>query len=331
MNVADIIKQSLDGIPCRPEQTLFLLSLPADAPETYQVMAEARRLSRELTGDRAEVHGQFALNLAPCRANCLFCSFAACNKIFTKASKISPEEAVLSSRHLEELGSSAIYMMATDNFPFAETIAMAREIKAALKPETMLIANVGDRTPAEARAMKEVGFSGVYHALRLGEGRQTGIDPQVRLASLRAFQEAGLTVGTCVEPIGPEHSNEELAERIHFTAELNPAFSGAARRISIPGTELAEKYGMISELRMAQVVAITRLALPRTVLGNCTHEPTLLAAAAGANLFWAEIGANPRDIKEKTEDGRGFTVPKCREMFLDVEFGVLEGPSRFFR
>ena len=45
-------------------------------------------------------------------------------------------------------------------------------------------------------------------------------------------------MGTCVEPVGPEHTHEELAEMIRFTASFDPAFSGAARRISIPRSRI---------------------------------------------------------------------------------------------
>ena len=220
--------------------------------------------------------------------------------------------------------------MATANYPFEGILEMAREIKAHLKPETPLIANVGDRDVHEARFMKDAGFTGVYHALRLREGRDTAIDPQSRRRSFQAFQEAGLGLGTCVEPIGPEHANEEIADMILMTGALTPAYSGAARRISIPGTELAQRYGMISELRMAQCVAVTRLGLPRSVKGNCTHEPCVLGAVAGANLFWAEIGANPRDVMEKTEEGRGHDAASCRELFREAGCGVLNGPSRYY-
>jgi len=116
---------------------------------------------------------------------------------------------------------------------------------------------------------------------------------------------------------------KKSTELILYTATLNPAYSGAARRISIPGTDLARK-GMISELRMSQIVAVTRLAMPETVLGNCTHEPCTLGAAAGANLFWAEIGANPRDTQKKTEQGRGHTVEHCRTLFQESGCGLLE-------
>lgn len=331
MNIHDTLKQSRDGVPLNFDQTVALLALAPDCAESYQIMAEARRITQELTGNKAEIHGQIALNLAPCSANCKFCSFATVNKIFSKSTKISAEEAVLGAKLFEEQGANAIYLMATEGYRFGEILEMGREVRCNIKGETLLIANVGDRTLEEARQMKEAGYNGVYHALRMREGDQTGIDPQARIASFKAFKEAGLVVGTCVEPIGPEHTGEEIAERIHFAASLEPAFSGAMRRISIPGTELAQKYGMVSELRMAQIVAVTRLATPRSVIGNCTHEPAVSGAMGGANLFWAEIGANPRDVKEKTEEGRGFTVKKCRELFSDSECGVLEGPSAFYR
>ena len=136
-------------------------------------------------------------------------------------------------------------------------------------------------------------------------------------------------VGTCVEPVGPEHINEELADMIEFTASFNPAYSGAARRIPIPGTRMAER-GAISEMRMAQIVAVTRLGMPRTVMGNCTHEPCTLGAIAGANLFWAEVGANPRDIQEKTEEGRGESVASCGTIFRESAWDVWSGASRYY-
>ena len=132
-----------------------------------------------------------------------------------------------------------------------------------------------------------------------------------------------------MEPVGPEHTHEELADMILYTASINPAYSGAARRISIPGTQIAEK-GMISELRMAQIVAVTRLGMPRSVPGNCTHEPCTLGAVAGANLFWAEAGANPRDVEKKTEEGRGETVLDCKIIFSEAGWDIREGPSRYY-
>lgn len=329
MPLSDLLKQSRDGIPFNRDQLIWMLEQPPASSQVYQLMCEARRVSEELTGGRHEVHAQLALNLAPCPKNCKFCSFAMVNGIFGQARKLTPEQAVADSLTLEQAGANAVYLMTTANYPFEEFLEMAALVRASLLPQTKLVANVGDRSLAEAQALARVGVDGVYHALRLREGRDTAIEPQRRLESFRAFQEAGLPLGTCVEPIGPEHTSQEIADLILLTGRYGPAYSGAARRISLPGTELAQKHGMISELRMAQCVAATRLGLPRSVLGNCTHEPCALGAAAGANLFWAEIGANPRDTRERTEEGRGADLARCRQIFWEAGCGWLEGPSRF--
>lgn len=329
MNISEIFKKTYAGDVLSREELVFLLGLAPDSPESYRIMAESVRLSKELTGSQAEVHAQFAVNLAPCNCECLFCSFARVNKVFKTSFESSPEQAVAYARQFEEDGANAVYMMATAQYPFERFLEMACEVKRHVKPETVLIANIGDQSYENAVRLKDAGIAGVYHAVRLREGVDTNLPVNKRLRSIDNFKEAGLAVGTCVEPVGPEHSNEELAERIMLCASLEPAFSGAARRISIPGTEMAAR-GMISELRMAQIVAVTRLGTPRTVAGICTHEPCTLGAVAGATLFWAEYGANPRDIEKKTEEGRGETVAGCRAVYHESGWGAWSGPSRYF-
>jgi biotin synthase len=329
MTLQDIIGKARHAEPLSREEILELLAYPADSLESYVTMAEASRISREVSGNRAEVHAQLALNLAPCPRDCLFCSFAVTNNIFRAPVVIAPDEAAAQACQFEEDGANAIYVMATATFDMGRFVETSREIRRALRPETVMIANLGDEGAERAAELVQAGYRGVYHALRLGEGVDTTIEPKRRIASIDAFREAGLVVGTCVEPIGPEHGNEELAELILFTAELAPAFSGAARRIPIPGTALAAR-GMISELRMAQIVAVTRLAMPRSVMGNCAHEPGTLPIMGGANLLWAEVGANPRDTQEKTEEGRGHSVPAIRQLFAETEWQSLTGPSQFF-
>lgn len=329
MNTKEIIKKSQSGDVLAKNELVYLLGLAPDSADTYMVMAEANRISKDLSGGKAEIHAQFAINLAPCPRNCIFCSFAKINGIFREATELEPEQSVAYARQFEIDGANAVFMMSTADYPFERFIEMAGEVRKGLKPETTLIANVGDQTLKNSVRLKDAGFSGVYHALRLREGQDTTLSVEKRKQSIRNFMEAGLEVGTCVEPVGPEHTNEELAEMIIFTASFNPSYSGAARRISIPGTAIA-KRGVISEMRMAQIVAITRLGMPRSVIGNCTHEPCTLGAIAGANLFWAEVGANPRDIEGKTEEGRGKTVVSCQSIFLESNWDVWRGPSRYY-
>ena len=329
MHIDDLIKKSRAGEMLSREELVYLLSLEPESADTYLVMAEATRISKELSGGKAEIHAQFAINLAPCPCDCLFCSFAKVNGIFNEATELAPEQAVAYARQFESDGANAVFMMSTARYPFERFIEMSREVRNNLKTDTTLIANVGDQSLKNAAKLKDAGFSGVYHAVRLREGVDTSLAVAKRKESIGNFQEVGLEVGTCVEPVGPEHTNEELADMIELTASFNPSFSGAARRIPIPGTAIA-KRGVINELRMAQIVAITRLGMPRTVMGNCTHEPCTLGAIAGANLFWAEVGANPRDTEEKTEEGRGETVSSCNALFQESSWDVWSGPSRYY-
>lgn len=329
MDINEIIKKSQSGDILSHTELVYLLGLSPESIESYMVMAEATRVSKELTGGKAEAHAQFAVNLAPCSCECLFCSFARTNRIFNEATELSPEEAVDYSLRFEVDGANAIFMMTTAKYPFERFLEISREVRQNLKPDTIMIANVGDQDLNNAVKLKDAGFTGVYHAVRLREGTDTGLPVDQRIKSINNFREAGLKIGTCVEPVGPEHTDEELAGMIELTASFEPSFSGAARRISIPGTEIA-KRGMITELRMAQIVAVTRLGTPRTVTGNCTHEPCTLGAAGSANLFWAEVGANPRDTEEKTEEGRGETVESCCKIFNESQWDVWDGPSRYF-
>jgi biotin synthase len=121
----------------------------------------------------------------------------------------------------------------------------------------------------------------------------------------------------------PEHSVEELVENTLFAQEINPVFSGSARRISIPNTEL-EMFGMVSEARMALILAVVRLAMGPKVPGNCTHEPSGIGAMAGANLFWAENGSNPGCSRENG-NSRGLSVAQCRKIFSEAGWVYYKG------
>ena len=239
------------------------------------------------------------------------------------------EDAVAMAKTFERDGCQSVLVMTTANFSFEKFAQVIPAIREALQPETPLVANVGDAYADRAEEMRSMGISGVYHALRLGEGKDTGISPQQRLRSIEKFRAAGLQLGTCVEPLGPEQSNSEIAEMIRFTADLKPVFSGAARRIPIPGTAMGA-LGTVPEIRQAQVVAITRLAMPHSTVANCSHEPGTLPIMGGASFFWAEVGASPRDIKEKTEEGRGHNIQELETMFWETGWNLRRGPSRIW-
>ncbi len=327
--VKDIITKSLDRNMLTAEEIASLFKVPLFSEESGMIIAASRKKSESASSGLAEVHAQVGLNIAPCPKNCVFCAFAAKNKVFKERIEISANEAIEKAKQFETDGANAVFVMSTADYPFERFIDISQEIRRSLHSETILVANVGDFTKEQAEKLKDTGFSGIYHAVRLGEGRDTNIKVETRLETFRNAREVGLSLGTCVEPVGNEHSVEELVEKTIITRDAKPIYSGSARRIPIPNTRMAE-YGIVSEARMAHILAVVRLALGYEIPGNCTHEPNVIGAAAGANLLWAEAGSNPRDTEKETEGKRGMTVRDCIRVLEEAEWKVLQGPSKFY-
>lgn len=178
ITIDDLLLKSRDEGIFVPQEIVQMLSFPPDSAESYRLMAESLAIAKKLTGNRAEVHAQFALNLAPCNCNCVFCSFAESNGIFSSETRITAEEAVGHALQFETDGANAIFVMTTAFYPFDLFLEMSSEIRRHLKPETMMIANVGDQNALRARQIREAGYIGVYHALRFAKAAIRGCRPR---------------------------------------------------------------------------------------------------------------------------------------------------------
>jgi len=324
LHIKEYLSKAIAGGQLSKAEIQALFSVSVLSEEYFAILQAARYVSTEAAQGLAEVHAQVGINAGPCPRDCAFCSFASCHGIFKTASSLGLEEIIERCNQFQGAGANAIYLMMTANFNFAEFLRIGREVRAALGPEAVLIANTGDFGQEGAEALRKSGFQGIYHAVRLREGKVTLIKPEVRMRTIRAAQEVGLVIATCVEPVGPEHSVEELTEMTLLTREMAPVFSGAARRIPIPGTPLA-KEGIVSEAEMALIQAVVRLAIGYDVPLNCTHEPNGMGVLAGASILWAEQGSNPRDVREQTH--RGYSVEGCRTILQEGNWKVADGPS----
>lgn len=326
--VSRIISKALDGGALTAKEGIELLSWNDVSDEASAVRLAGRQLGERVL-PKAEIHGQIGLNVGLCPKDCKFCSFAVSNKVFEEPSEEPLETVVDYVRLLEEKGANAIYLMATATYDQEQFLAYARAAAAAIKGDTPLVANVGDFDYDYARELKKAGFVGAYHVIRMGEGSFTRCSVEQRWTTIHAAQEAGLLLGSCVEPVGPEHTLEEIVEKTIITREMDAQFSGSMRRTPISSSELA-KHGTVSYARMSTIVAAVSLITGEGIRGNCTHEPNQLSAFSGANLLWAEVGSNPRDVEGKTEENRGWTVPRCKDLFEECGWEVLEGPSALF-
>lgn len=157
----------------------------------------------------------------------------------------------------------------------------------------------------------------------MGEGRDTALSTQDRIKTIENIRDLNMEWYTCCEPIGPEHSNEEIIDQILLAQKLSCFQNAVMRRISV--TKEMQNRGIISLLRSAQIVAIVILAMNgnQELSSIAIHEPDLLGLYAGANCIYAEFGVNPRDNTQDTTKSRGYSVKDCKTMLKECGYKEL--------
>ena len=324
--VQAVLDRALSGkAPTRQECTAFL-ACPPESMEAAMTRVAADQLSRRRFANTGYLSGQVGVEVAPCPANCGFCAFGEKFTHFT-AQQLSDEE-ILSRVHgfVDPGDLHTLFLMTMHHFNFKRLLHIIELARGISPPTTEIVVNIGDFDLVQARELKAAGAGGAYHVCRLREGIDTRLDPVKRKKTLRTIHQAGLNLHYCCEPIGPEHSPEELVEQMFLGIENGCYCHAAMRRVPVPGTPLYH-LGQITELRLAQVVAVVALATlecDRTI-GIGVHEPNILSLTSGATSLCAKTGANPRDTAEDTSRSRGLSVENCRQMLREANFTAVLG------
>lgn len=313
-----ILQRFAAGETLNKEDLCHLLSLPVGSRAYYSLLAQANEYSRRAFGGKGLLFGQIGLDLQPCRINCKFCSMAMDVRKGCAPVIRTVEQTVQQAKDLVAAGAQDIFLMTTAEFSPERFLEYGRAVRSILPQDTRLVANVADFTEDYARRLQSAGFTGVYHICRLGEGTDTGASVEARIRTMDAVKAAGMELYYCVEPIGPEHTNEQLAEEMLRPRQYPVTVMAVMKRTAVPGTALAEK-GEISAARLAQICAAATLAM-RPQRAMCVHEPDELCLMAGANQLYAECGANPRDTETETSNGRGFSVADARALLRKAEW-----------
>ncbi|MBI9074640.1 MAG: radical SAM protein [Desulfatibacillum sp.] len=314
-NIEDILKKAADFGDITRQDAMDLLALPLDSLESYALTQTANAMSRQTFGDKGENHFHIGLNVEPCPFNCLFCSLTPKAGVFTEKVEFSEEQIKAWALSAEKDGADGLNLMTTGTYGFDRLLDIGRMLKEIVS--TPLVANTRDITHKEGLALLDAGFVGAYHAVRLGEGRDTPFKREKRIATIQVFSDVGLRWMNCVEPVGPEHSHEEIVDLMFLAKENRATYSGIMRRINFPGSPM-EKFGMITEREMARMVAVSRLVMADVPKAHCTHEPHTASLMAGANLFFPEVGSSPRDREVETGKGRGNDINKCKAIHWEM-------------
>ncbi len=328
--VVTLLDMAQTGHAPTKAECVFLLQLPETSLEAALLRAVADSITRRRFNNEGIVLGQIGIEIAPCPGKCKFCSFGEGHTTF-QSSVMSDEEILSSADNFtasREL--YALFLMTMHTFDFERLARVVGMVRKRIPRETQIVVNIGDFGPTQARELKAAGVNGAYHVCRLREGTDTALDPEQRKATFRTIKDAGLDWYYCCEPIGPEHTPQELADQMFLGLEYGCFQHAAMRRVYIPSAPLAA-HGQISELRLAQVtavVALAALACPETK-SIAVHEPNLLGLTGGANAVYSETGANPRDTEKETTGHRGRDIKDCKLMLYEAGFGnLLTSPGK---
>ena len=306
------------------EDCAYLLSFMENSLEAYMMRSAASHIVRSRNDNSAIILGQIGLEVTPCPGNCGFCSFGIGHTKFTQ-SRISDEDFTAKlTDFCKDDDLYGLYLMSMHEYDLEFFLEKVRQAKKLIPGSTQLLSNVGDTDPDAFKEMKKAGITGVYHVCRIGEGCVTALDPKRRLHTMQNALDAGLQIFSCLEPIGPEHTIEQLVDNMFIGIDLGCTQHAAMRRVPVPGTPLA-KYGQISNLRLGQIVAVVALAtfsMP-TMAYMGVHEPTEIGYISGANVVTAETGVNPRDHVPDTSANRGMDMATCRKMLFDCGFNYI--------
>jgi biotin synthase len=323
--IESILDKALDDGISR-DDARALIQLDLHTKETYALMETADRLSRQTFKNKGENHLHIGINLEPCPLNCKFCSLTVEAGIFTETVEFSEDQILAWAKEGEAAGADGFNIMTTGTYSFGKLLDIGRVLTKAVS--VPLVANTRDISHKEGEKLLDAGFSGAYHAVRLGEGRDTPLKREKRIQSIRTFGEVGLRWMNCVEPVGPEHDIEEILDLMFLAREYRATYSGVMRRVNFPASPM-EKYGMITEFEMAKLLAVSRLVMGRVPKAHCVHEPNTLCLAAGGNLFFPEKGSNPRDDEADTGKGRARDVAACSKLFKETGWNP-DQPSNCF-
>lgn len=313
-----ILEKAASGAELSKEDAMALLAIETGSMDYYTLLGLANREARQRFGGRGTIFAQIGIEASPCPANCGFCSLA--KDVFAEECRfvlpVGSAEKMADDLVAEKV--DELFLMTTVNYPQSDFLDYAAKIHTHLPEGMRFVANVGDFDLDYARKLKEVGFTGVYHIRRLGEGKDTQLDPAQRIRTLDAVKNAGLELYYCVEPIGPEHTHEELVEEIFRAKEYPVEVMAVMKRVCVPGTRLYER-GEISAAELAKICAVAELCVkPKRAMG--VHEPDELCLMAGANQIYAEVSVNPRDLSLSTETSRGASIQKTKQLLANADW-----------
>ncbi|NOY80218.1 MAG: radical SAM protein [Kiritimatiellaeota bacterium] len=317
--------QTTISLPRTAQEIAALLREAEDPIRHRELTATATALVRRRLGTRAHLWCAIGVDYKPCSMNCRFCSLGAEWGAVTEERELDDSDVLKWARYFVENGADYIVLRTCEDFDFDRLCGLGRSLRTRIAASVRLVANTRELSFGQASLLRRAGFDGIYKTIRLREGVDTPFDREKRLRTIQTMRKAGLDVYSLVEPIGPEHTYEEIAEAMVLLRDrIKPALVGAMARVPVPATPLG-RSGRISERELAKITAVAVLALlPHIddVEIVCSHPPCRELPEAGANGLVVEVGAIPRDEHLSSDVWQRFTMDHAKKWLREAGWSM---------
>ncbi len=299
------------------ERLIELFRQTRHAARREELFRQARAIVREHLGNRGRVWAAIGLDQAPCAMGCRFCSFASEWTQCREPRELAAEEVLRWARRFMSDGADYIVLRTSEQYSLEKLLELGRDIHRRKPDHVRLVANTRLASDSQLAALREAGFHGIYKTIRLREGVDTTFQPAMRLEQIEQARNHGLRVFGLVEPVGPEHSDEELVESMLTLREkVHTGLVGVMARVPVEGSPLFDA-GAVDTPRLAALTAVFILAMADCFDGVevvCSHPPHEDILRAGANAVVVEVGAIPRDNTFACAEWRGLTMADARDL-----------------
>lgn len=331
MNELELIalakKKVLSGVVLTKSEIISLLDIELYSEADEALRRAANEAARELTENSAYVWAAIGADYAPCPMNCEFCSLGEKWGVVTEK-KVFDDDTIIADVQSYVLQGARFIVLRTTEFYSLEVLAeLVKKIRAKIAGEYEIILNVGEFDGETADKLFRCGVSGIYHALRLREGINTPFKPAERLKTMESVKKSKLKLISLVEPVGVEHTNEELADNFLNLVAYNTCISGAMARVPVKATPLGSQP-IIDDDKLAHIIAVLRLSGGGVVRDICVHPNSKQAIMSGANVVVVEKGAIPRDENISGGEWREFSIADAKKLFMECGYEVYNYENR---
>lgn len=302
-----------------------MLSSEVDEEKIHILGKKARRIAEEVTGNQGKIWASIGLDYTHCSMNCSFCSMGSSWNPCNQVEELSEEEVKEIAEHYVREGIDWLVLRTTEFYEIDRLLQRIKMIKSKVKGNYILMVNTGDANSRQVEALKAAGADMVYQAVRLREGIDTGFVCREREETIETIVGSKLRLAQYLEPVGPEHTDRELAKRMMDLIRQGTFVGGVMERVPVKGTPKYELGTMLPD-RMARITALLRIASQESIQDIIIHPYHRQCVDWGANGLVVDMGAIPRKRGMSREVWRKQDVFTARQRLksgeyqLDVKF-----------